>query len=117
MTTRFHKAFLLFVLLAKPCWADTELDNLLTEARAGDVVTLTIHNSEPADSLQIYRKTGVTSQPSLVGSIPVQPDVWEYAWSYKMPGGSISQYRFFVVPKRGAELLGESNGVRVKRVK
>lgn len=113
---RFHKLFLLFLLLGKPLKAQT-VSPFVTEARAGETVTLDIEISEPADFINVYRKTGVTSTPSLIGQIAVQPDVWAYAWDYTMPGGTISQYRFFVVPKKGAELLGESNGVRVKRVK
>lgn len=114
--TRIHKLFLLFLLLVKPVQAQTA-DPLLTEARAGDTITLTVHNSEPADTLQVYRKTSVTATPSLVGSIPVIPDTWEYTWKYIMPGGTTAQYRFFVVCKKNGILEGESNVARVKRIK
>lgn len=84
---------------------------------AGETITLEIYITDVADTINVYRKTGVTMAPSLVGTIPVLPDVWVYDWSYKMPTGTVSQYRFWVVPKKGTELLDESNGVRVKRKK
>lgn len=113
---RFHKFLLLFLLFGKPVAGQT-LTPFVAEARGGDTVTLGIEISEPADFINVYRKTGVTSTPSLVGQIAVQPGVWSYSWTYTMPGGSVSQYRFFAVPKRGSELLDESNGVRITRKK
>lgn len=114
---RFNKLFLLLLLLGKPAWSQTITTPFYKEARTGDVVEMDVSISEPLDFINIYRKTGVTSTPSLVGIITVTPSVSTYTWSYKMPGGTTAQYRFWAVTKKGSELLDESNGVRVKRVK
>lgn len=111
------KKLILFLLLfSVPCLAQTVAPHY-AEARTGETVTLEILISEPADQINVYRKTGVTTSATLIGSVPVLENVWEYEWLYLMPGGTTTQYRLFVVPKKGAELLNESNGVRVKRIK
>lgn len=95
----------------------SEDNPLLTEARTGDIITITIHNSLPADKLHIYRKTRPASTPIWLGSIPVQPDVLEYKWSYTMPRSTVAEYRFFVVVERDGILEDESNPGRVRRIK
>lgn len=109
---------LLFVLLINQTQLFSQrMEPLVIEAKAGEIITLVIENADPADSFNIYRKTGVTSAPALMDSIPAQPDVYTYEWEYKMPGGATPQYRFWVAVRRNGILEGESNVVRVKRVK
>src|SRR3972149_692452 len=84
------------------------------EKQAGDIIVFTVQLSDQADSISIYRKTGVTTMPSKIGSIPVVSGTNRYEFQYVMPGGTTKMYRFFAVPIRGFEFLEESNGVRVK---
>jgi len=111
------RTLIVLLLFSISGFAQTNLDPLYYEARSGDPIKMEIHITEAADFINVYRKTGVTSTPTLLGSVPVQVDVWSYQFMSSMPSGSTLQYRFFAVPKKGAELLSESNGVRVKRIK
>jgi hypothetical protein len=111
------KTLFFILLLSVTGFAQTNVDPLLVEKRTGEPITLTINNSDLADSFNIYRKTSTTSTPMLVGAIAAQPNVYIYTWSTGMPGGTTPQYRFWVVVKRNGVLEGESNVARVKRIK
>ena len=103
--------YLLLLLLCSTSMAQT------VSKRTGEIIYLKACGAD-GDTLNFYRKTGVTTSATKIGTVLRIPDVLECKeFQYIMPGGSTAQYRFFVVPLKVGELLEESNGVRVKRIK
>ena len=83
--------------------------------RAGEIIYLKACGAD-GDTLNFYRKTGVATSATKIGTALRVPDVLECKEiQYVMPGGTTAQYRFFAVPVKSGETLEESNGVRVKR--
>ena len=90
-------------------------EDFVTFASSGEVVSFGILAPDNVDGINVYRKTGVLSSPTLLGTIPVTKGVGEYFWDFRMPSGTTPQYRLWSVTKKGTQLLDESNGVRVVR--
>ena len=87
------------------------------EKRAGETIYLKACGAD-GDTINFYRKTGVMTSATKIGTALRVPDVLECKEiQYVMPGGTTAQYRFFAVPVKSGESLEESNGVRVKRIK
>lgn len=85
------------------------------EKRAGETITLEACGDQ-GDTVNFYRKTGVTTTPTKIGAVLRIPGIVDCKeLRYVMPGGTTREYRFFAVPVQRLTFLEETNGVTVKR--
>lgn len=83
--------------------------------RTGEIIYLTVCGAQ-GDTVNFYRKSGVTLTPTKIGSIVRTTGVAACKeLQHIMPSGTTMQYRFFAVPSVGVTFLDETNGVRVMR--